>query len=179
LAIGLSVAEANRHDVPAPTIPWRPTVGTFANRCTSLKLSILMPVYNEAPTVLEAITCVLDVSYPCDRELVLVDDGSTDRTATLLAGIGDPRVSVGWHEQNRGKGAAIRTAAAAASGDFMIVCDADLEYSPEEIPALLRPILHYRARGRELGKKITWTDGIVALWIIMKIRAFWRPRSRQ
>ncbi len=84
---------------------------------------------------------VLDVPYPCDVELVIVDDGSSDGTAALLAAIDDPRVSVHTHPVNRGKGAAIRTAAAAATGTHVVMCDADLEYSPEDLPALLRPVL--------------------------------------
>jgi dolichol-phosphate hexosyltransferase len=106
-----------------------------------VKLSILMPVFNEAETVEVVVKRVLDVPYPCDVELVIVDDGSSDGTAALLAGIDDPRVSVHTHPVNRGKGAAIRTAAAEATGTHVVMCDADLEYSPEDLPALLRPVL--------------------------------------
>jgi glycosyltransferase involved in cell wall biosynthesis len=229
-----------------------------------MKLSILMPVYNEAPTVALAVKRVLDVTYPCDIELVVVNDGSTDGTADRLADVDDPRVRVLTHERNRGKGAAVRTAAAAATGDLMIICDADLEYSPDEIPKLVTPALEgrsqvvygtrtfgshsaysfwyvvgnrvithfanvsfnsyisdletgfkllplplfasldmrsdgfgmeaeltskllklgerpfdvpisYQARSREQGKKITWRDGVAALWIIARCRLFWRP----
>jgi glycosyltransferase involved in cell wall biosynthesis len=193
-----------------------------------------------------------------------VDDGSSDGTAGKLAAVaGDPRVTLVTHEVNRGKGAAIRTATDAADGDYMVICDADLEYSPEEIPGLLAPVLageaavvygtrtfgshssfsfwyvmgnrlvtlfanvlyncyisdletcfklmplslyrrlqvrsagfgmeaevtskllklgvrpyevpvSYHARGREEGKKITWRDGVAALWIIARIRFAWR-----
>ena len=107
-----------------------------------VKLSILMPVYNEHATLVTAIKDVLNVNFPCEYELVIVDDGSTDGTRDLyLSFAGDPHVSVRLHERNRGKGAAIRTAAAAASGDYVIMCDADLEYSPAEIPSLLAPVL--------------------------------------
>jgi dolichol-phosphate hexosyltransferase len=106
-----------------------------------LKLSILMPVYNEVETVDLVVKRVLDVSYPCDVELVIVDDGSVDGTAAVLARLDDPRVSVHAHPVNRGKGAAIRTAAAEATGTHVVMCDADLEYSPEDLPALLRPLL--------------------------------------
>jgi glycosyltransferase involved in cell wall biosynthesis len=224
-----------------------------------VKLSILMPVFNEADTVEVVVKRVLDVPYPCDVELVIVDDGSSDGTATLLAGIDDPRVSVHTHPVNRGKGAAIRTAAAAATGTHVVMCDADLEYSPEDLPALLRPVLEgeaevvygtrsfsshtafsfwfvlgnkgvtfianalfdswisdletcfkllpaglyrsldvrsagfgmeaeitgkllkrgirpyevpirYRARSRAEGKKLTWRDGVEAVWILSRIR---------
>ena len=107
-----------------------------------VKLSILMPVYNEHATLASAVKDVLNVNFPCEFELVIVDDGSTDGTRDLYPSLaGDPRVSVVMHERNRGKGAAIRTAAEAASGDYVIMCDADLEYSPAEIPSLLAPVL--------------------------------------
>jgi Glycosyl transferase family 2 len=110
-----------------------------------VKLSILMPVYNEADTVEVVVKRVLDVSYPCDVELVIVDDGSSDATPALLARLEDPRVSVHTHPANRGKGAAIRTAATKATGTHVVMCDADLEYSPEDLPALLRPVLEGEA----------------------------------
>ena len=224
-----------------------------------MKLSILMPVFNEAETVEVVVKRVLDVPYPCDIELVIVDDGSSDRTPALLAAIDDPRVSVHTHPVNRGKGAAIRTAAARATGTHVVMCDADLEYSPEDLPALLRPVLEgeaevvygtrsfsshtafsfwfvlgnkgvtffanalfdswisdletcfklmpldlyrsldvrsagfgmeaeitgkllkrsvrpyevpirYRARSRAEGKKLTWRDGVEAIWILSRIR---------
>lgn len=101
-----------------------------------------MPVYNEAATLVESVKKVLDVDYPCDVELVVVDDGSTDGSCMLYdAFASDPRVHVHLHAVNQGKGAAIRTAARLADGDYLIMCDADLEYSPTEIPALLTPVL--------------------------------------
>jgi dolichol-phosphate hexosyltransferase len=105
-----------------------------------MKLSILMPAYNEAATVGLAIKRVLDVRYPCEIELVVVDDGSKDNTREVLAGIDDPRLVIGGHPANRGKGAAVRTAAAMATGDHMLVFDADLEYYPEDILNLLAPL---------------------------------------
>jgi glycosyltransferase involved in cell wall biosynthesis len=224
-----------------------------------MKLSVLMPVYNEGTTVAAAVERVLAVDYPVEVEVVVVDDGSRDDTGTALEKIDDPRVIRRAHPVNRGKGAAIRTAAASATGDYLIICDADLEYAPEEIPALLKPILageaevvfgtrtfgshsaysfwyvmgnkgvttvanvlynsyisdletcfkllplplyrsldirqpgfgmeaeltakllrrgirpyevpiSYRARGREAGKKITWKDGVEAVWILARHR---------
>jgi len=223
-----------------------------------MKLSVLMPVYNESATLAAAVARVLDVDFPCDIELVLVDDGSTDGTDAVIAALPDSVVTHS-HPVNRGKGAAVRTAASLASGDYVIVCDADLEYTPSDIPALLQPILvgdaevvfgtrsfgshtaysfwyvvgnwavtmvcnvlfnawlsdletcfkvmplalyrdldlheegfgvepeitakllkrqirpyevpiSYRARGREEGKKLTWRDGLEALWILSRIR---------
>lgn len=224
-----------------------------------MKLSILMPVFNEAETVAAVIKRVLDVPYPCEVELVIVDDGSADVTPQILAELDDPRVSVHTHPVNRGKGAAVRTAAERATGTHMVMCDADLEYSPEDLPALLRPVLdgesevvygtrtfgshtaysfwfvlgnkgvtfvanflfnswisdletcfklmplplyrsldvrsagfgmeaevtgkllkrgmrpyevpiRYRARSREEGKKLTWRDGVEAVWILTRLR---------
>ena len=225
-----------------------------------MKLSVLVPVYNEAATVTAALKRVLDVDYPCEVEVVIVDDGSVDGTRALLDAVDDPRAKVVHHERNQGKGAAIRTASQAASGDYMIICDADLEYAPEEIPLLLAPVLageatvvygtrtfgshtaysfwyvlgnkavtmfanvvydcwisdletcfklmplelyremdvrsagfgmeaevtgkllvrghrpyevpiSYKARSREEGKKLTWKDGVEALWILSRERA--------
>jgi glycosyltransferase involved in cell wall biosynthesis len=225
-----------------------------------VKLSVLMPAYDEAATLDAALKRVLDVEYPCEVELVVVDDGSTDGTAELLAAVTDPRVVVHRHAVNRGKGAAIRTASTVATGDLLVVCDADLEYAPEEIPLLLRPLLRgdaevvygtrsfgshnaysfwyvmgnkgvtlvanllfnayisdletcfklmpaalyreldvqatgfgmeaevtgkllrrgvrpyevpisYKARSREEGKKLTWRDGVEAVWILARLRA--------
>jgi len=224
-----------------------------------MKLSILMPVYNEVRTAPTVVKRALDVRYPCDVELVIVDDGSWDGTPEALAQLDDPRVTVHTHPRNRGKGAAVRTAATIATGTHVVICDADLEYAPEDLPALLHPVLageaevvygtrtfgshtaysfwyvlgnkvvtlfanalfdswisdletcfklmplpiyreldvrsagfgmeaeitgkllkrgvrpyevpiSYRARRREEGKKLTWRDGVQALWILLKIR---------
>ena len=224
-----------------------------------MKLSVLMPVYNEEATIAAAVKRVLDVDYPCEMELVVVDDGSSDHTAEHLQALRDPRIVRSEHASNRGKGAAVRTASRIATGDYAIICDADLEYSPEEIPLLLAPVLNgestvvygtrtfgshsaysfwyvmgnkaittianvlfntyisdietcfklmplellreldlrsrgfgiepevtgkllargyrpfeipisYRARDRAAGKKITWKDGVEALWILGRIR---------
>lgn len=106
-----------------------------------MKLSILMPVYNEAPTVQNAIKAVLDVEYPCSVELVAVDDASSDGTAEILDGTDDERLVKLRHPVNRGKGAAVRTAVAVATGDYVVLFDADLEYRPDDIPELLKPAL--------------------------------------
>jgi dolichol-phosphate hexosyltransferase len=113
---------------------------------SAVKLSILMPVYNEYATLREAVKDVLSVTYPCEMELVIVDDGSTDGTRDLYLEIdADDRVRVQLQPRNRGKGAAIRTAAELASGDYLIICDADQEYVPAEIPSLLAPIIRGEA----------------------------------
>jgi glycosyltransferase involved in cell wall biosynthesis len=224
-----------------------------------MKLSILMPVYNEEERIADAVKQALDVAYPCDIELVIVDDGSRDGTAEALGRLDDGRLRIGRHERNQGKGAAIRTAIEHATGEYMVILDADLEYDPQDIPRLLAPVLDghatvvygnrqfgshsaysfwyvmgnkavttaanvlfnsyigdletcfklmpvelyrslavrshgfgmeaevtgkllrrrirpyevpisYRARTREEGKKITWRDGVEALWILTRER---------
>lgn len=228
-----------------------------------MKLSILVPVYNEVSTFDQVLKRILDVDYPCELEVVVVDDGSRDGTSELLDKIDDPRVAVHRHDVNRGKGAAIRTAATLATGTHMTICDADLEYDPDDIPKLLAPVvagdaevvygtrtfsshtsysfwfvlgnrgvttfanmlfncyirdletcfklmplplyrsldvrsagfgmeaevtgkllrlgyrpfevpISYRARSRAEGKKLTWRDGVEALWILTRIRLFGR-----
>jgi glycosyltransferase involved in cell wall biosynthesis len=244
---------------------------TRTDRGQRVKLSILMPAYNESATVGTAVKRVLDIHYPCDVELVVVNDGSVDDTSEVLAAIDDPRVVVAGHAANRGKGAAVRTAASVATGDYLLVFDADLEYSPDDILGLLAPVsrgdaevvygvrkfgastahsfwfvignrvntftanalfntwisdlhtclklmpaalfrelplkenrfgldteltamllargvrpyevpIHYKARSREEGKKLTWGDGVHATRILLQIRlrkAFADRRARR
>lgn len=224
-----------------------------------MRLSILMPVYNEEATLEPVVKRVLEVAYPCDIELVIVDDGSTDGTGDVLDSLSDSRITKRRHPHNRGKGAAVRTAAAIATGDYVVPCDADLEYDPSDIPKLIGPVadgsatvvygtrsfgshtaysfwyvmgnksvtmaanvlfnswisdletcyklmplalyreldirshgfgmeaeitgrllkrgirpyevpISYHARTREEGKKLTWRDGVAALWILSRVR---------
>lgn len=108
------------------------------------KLSILIPLYNKEATVTQAIREVLDVDYPCDMELIVVDDGSTDRTYDMLSQVNDDRMTVYRHQVNQGKGAALLSAASLAVGSYILPFDADLEYSADDIPRLLRPVLTSR-----------------------------------
>lgn len=110
----------------------------------AVKLSIVMPVYNEERTVVQAVEEVLQTSYPCEFELIVVNDGSTDRTGELLAGLRHDRLVVVHHASNRGKGAALRTAVPLARGSHVVPFDADLEYAAEDIPRLLDPVLKGR-----------------------------------
>jgi glycosyltransferase involved in cell wall biosynthesis len=219
-----------------------------------------MPVFNERATLVAAVKDVLSVDYPCEIELVIVDDGSIDGTRELYDEIeANDRVRVHLQPVNQGKGAAIKKAAELAKGEYLIICDADLEYAPDEIPKLLAPVLRgeaevvygtrtfgshnaysylyvlgnrgvttaanllfncyisdletcfkmmpvalyrsldihstgfgmeaeitgkllrrgvrpyeipisYKARSREEGKKLTWRDGVEALWILIRER---------
>jgi glycosyltransferase involved in cell wall biosynthesis len=108
-------------------------------------VSIVIPCYNEAATVEQVVDKVLAAPV-AQMEVIVVDDGSTDGTAEVLREKVSPRVArVLFHERNRGKGAALRTGFAAASGDIVLVQDADLEYDPRDYPRLLQPILENRA----------------------------------
>jgi glycosyltransferase involved in cell wall biosynthesis len=103
-----------------------------------MKVSIIMPVFNEEKTIEEIVRRVLAI--PLEIELLIVDDASKDRTPAILASMGDARIKLMRHEQNQGKGAAIRTAIPAATGDVVVIQDADLEYDPAQIPGLIEPI---------------------------------------
>jgi glycosyltransferase involved in cell wall biosynthesis len=109
-----------------------------------LKLSIIMAAFNEQETIEQAISEILEIDYPCDMELIVIDDGSKDDTPNLLADINDPRITVLRHERNLGKGAAILTGVRLASGTHILPFDADLEYTPEDIPKILEPVLRGR-----------------------------------
>jgi glycosyltransferase involved in cell wall biosynthesis len=110
-------------------------------------LSIVIPCYNEKKTIAQVLDRVRLARLPdgVDREIVVVDDCSTDGTAELLKGSSGPAVKVFFHEKNQGKGAALRTGFKKASGDVVVVQDADLEYNPDEYAKLLKPILDRRA----------------------------------
>ncbi len=110
------------------------------------KLSIIVPVFNERSTVAEIVRRMRSVDLPLDREILIVDDGSDDGTAAVLTQLGDSTVRVLKHPSNRGKGAAIRTGLENATGDLVLVQDADLEYDPDDWPRLLAPVLKGRAR---------------------------------
>ncbi len=117
-----------------------------------MRLSVLIPAYNEARTLAEVVARVARTPLPgIEKEVVLVDDGSTDETLRIMRGIelapppGIAAVAVVAHERNRGKGAAVRSAIARATGELAVIQDADLEYAPEDLPKLIEPLVDGRA----------------------------------
>jgi glycosyltransferase involved in cell wall biosynthesis len=135
-------------------------------------LSILMPVFNERATVERAIDDALTAELPVDsRELVLVDDGSTDGTRELLAGRTWPeQVKVVFHERNLGKGAAVRTALTHATGDLSAILDADLEYDAADLAPVLAPLLSGEARV-VFGTRAWASHSAFSFWYVMGNKA--------
>ncbi len=111
-----------------------------------MKVSVIMPVYNEAATIAEMVGKVLAVELGCSKELIIVDDASVDGTKEALnEALGSTNVRVLSHDRNQGKGAAIRTGLAHVTGDIVVIQDADLEYDPSDLPRLIAPIVSGRA----------------------------------
>lgn len=130
-------------------------------------LSILVPVFNEEHLVAGAMKELLAVEFPCETEIVVVDDGSRDRSWEAMQSIADhERVQLVRHGRNRGKGAAIRTAAKRASGDYVVVFDADGEYEAEDLPKLLAPVLDGRAEV-VYGSRTFGSHSAYSFWYVM------------
>jgi glycosyltransferase involved in cell wall biosynthesis len=110
-----------------------------------MKLSVVIPVFNERKTIEEILRRVQAVNVGLEKEIIIVDDSSTDGTREILRALNSPQVKILFHEKNMGKGAALQTGFAQAEGDIVLVQDADLEYDPREYPKLLEPILDGRA----------------------------------
>jgi glycosyltransferase involved in cell wall biosynthesis len=129
--------------------PLRPNPGTGStttdDRARGIRLSVVMPVYNEAVTVAVAVARVRSV--PINLELIVVDDASTDGTSTILHALHAEGAidTLLTHRANRGKGAAVRTGIQRATGELIVIQDADLEYDPHELPRMMEPILDGRA----------------------------------
>ncbi len=109
------------------------------------KLTIVVPVFNEERTVRQVLEALTAQPVPGDFEIIVVDDGSTDRTKDILQASWHNRRVCVRHETNRGKGAAVRTGISLASGTHLLVFDADSEYDPDDVPSLIAPILSGRA----------------------------------
>ncbi|MFC4334007.1 glycosyltransferase family 2 protein [Salininema proteolyticum] len=130
-------------------------------------LSILVPIYNEEHRLMRALKELVTVQFPCDTEIVVVDDGSRDHSWELLQPFADEgRVRLLRHHRNRGKGAAIRTAARAAAGEYIVVYDADLEYEASDLPKLLRPVLDGKAEV-VYGSRSFGSHSAYSFWYVM------------
>lgn len=126
-------------------------------------LSIIVPVYNEKKTIREILRRLEKVRM--DKEVIVVDDGSTDNTTKILKGL-EKKFKIIYHSQNQGKGAAVRTGLKQAQGDYLLIQDADLEYDPQDIPRLLKPI---RAGKTEVvyGSRFTGEHKNMFFWHMM------------
>src|SRR5947209_8160655 len=129
-----------------------------------------MPVFDEEARLADALKQALGVDYPCEVELVVVDDGSRDGTPEILSRVDDPRVLTVSHPRNQGKGAAIKTGVASATGDYMVILDADLEYDPQDIPKLLAPVLDGRAEV-VYGNRTFGSHSSFSFWYVMGNKA--------
>jgi glycosyltransferase involved in cell wall biosynthesis len=127
------------------------------------RLTVIVPVYNEAKTVEEIVRRVQAAPFPLEKELIIVNDASTDGTREVLRRLEGGNVRIFHHERNQGKGAAIRTAQRHVTGDLVIIQDADLEYYPEEYETLARPILDGRA-DVTYGTRFLGTHRVFLFW---------------
>lgn len=110
-----------------------------------MKLSIIMPAYNEENTIIEIVKKISVLELGLEKEIIVVDDASTDNTIARARDTGAPGLKIIAHEQNKGKGAAIRTGLLYVTGDIVLIQDADLEYDPGDYRELIKPLLENRA----------------------------------
>ncbi len=140
-----------------------------------MKLSILIPAYNEEPTLAAILDRVLEADLGAEKEVIVVDDASTDSTPEILGRYAG-RINAVRHERNRGKGAAMRTALALASGDYVVPQDADLEYEPADLKSLLTAATEHGVRvvygsrrlhkaNRRYSALSFYMGGILVTWI--------------
>lgn len=138
-------AEVQRSRAAGDFVPSTGNSKATVTNIRPFKLSIVVPVYNEVETVETVIRSILELKLPCDFEILVIDDGSTDGSAQILESLHEPKVKAFHHETNSGKGAAVQTGLAAATGTHLLVFDADTEYDPHDIARLVRPLMSGRA----------------------------------
>ncbi len=126
-----------------------------------MKLSIIIPAYNEANTIAQVIERVQAASY--ETQIIVVDDASTDATSDRVESL-DSTIELVKHDRNRGKGAALRTGFARVTGDIVIIQDADLEYDPRDYPRLLEPLLDGRADVVYGSRFLGGTHRVLLFW---------------
>jgi glycosyltransferase involved in cell wall biosynthesis len=108
-----------------------------------MRLSIIIPVFNEKDNILNVLEKVKNSdSLQCSKEIIVVDDFSTDGTKEILSDLKDSSIKIFFHQKNQGKGAAIRYGLRHATGEIILIQDADMEYDPKEYPKLLKPIIN-------------------------------------
>jgi glycosyltransferase involved in cell wall biosynthesis len=130
-----------------------------------MKLSVVIPVFNEVTTVETLVEMVRAAVPEIEKEIILVDDGSTDGTSDLLQKMhAPPATRIELHAENRGKGAALRTGFAMTTGDLIIIQDADLEYDPQDYPRLLKPLIDGRADVVYGSRFIGETHRVLFFW---------------
>ncbi|SRR6266403_2040534 len=110
-----------------------------------MKISIIVPVYNEEKTVIQLLQKLLKVTFPVQREIILVEDGSTDDTKSKIQNAKLKGITIVYHKKNMGKGAAVITGIKHATGDYIIIQDADLEYDPQQLVPLIKPLQEGKA----------------------------------
>ena len=139
------MTDAPRSPFHEPAQPARRTERASVTAILPFKLSIVVPAYNEEATVHRVVDAIADLNLTCDYEVIVVDDGSTDGTREILDTFSGDHVVVLHHDENRGKGAAVQTGLAAATGTHLLIFDADTEYDPHDIASLIYPLQTGRA----------------------------------
>ena len=139
-----------------------------------MKLSIIIPTYNEAKNLPHVIENVRAVHINMEKEIIIVDDGSTDGSRQILEDLEESNIRTYYHSENRGKGCAVRTGLSFVSGDIVIIQDADLEYDPKDYPALIQPIVEGRTSvvygSRRLSKSsVSYARYLWGSWFLTRI----------